>query len=97
MQVYDAEKVYKQMWREGINVARCFVERLMKHLVSQGAKRGEGYARQRRCYRCPIIGPCESATNADRHNQLWVSDFTYVSTWQGWQYVAFVIDTDIAE
>jgi putative transposase len=93
MQVYGADKVWKQMNREGIAVARCTVERLMRQEGLRGAMRGK---------RVRTTIPDASAPRpqdrvnrqftAERPNQLWVSDFTYVSTWQGWLYVAFVID-----
>ena len=93
MRVYGADKVWKQMNREGMAVARCTVERLMKRLGLQGVRRGKVVR--------TTIGDATAARpldrvnrqfKADRPNQLWVSDFTYVSTWQGWLYVAFVID-----
>ncbi|MFC6308070.1 IS3 family transposase [Paraburkholderia dipogonis] len=93
MQVYGADKVWKQLNREGMTVARCTVERLMKRQGLSGVRRGK---------RIRTTFPDASAPRpldrvnrqfrADRPNQLWVSDFTYVSTWQGWLYVAFVID-----
>ncbi|MBB5511306.1 transposase InsO family protein [Paraburkholderia sp. JPY681] len=93
MQVYGVPKVWKQMNREGIAVARCTVARLMKLQGLRGAVRGK---------RVRTTSPDTSAPRpldrvnrqfkAERPNQLWVSDFTYVSTWQGWLYVAFVID-----
>ena len=93
MRVYGADKVYKQMRRERITVARCTVERLMKHLGLQGVRRGKvvrttisDAAADR------LLDRVNRQFKADRPNQLWVSDFTYVSTWQGCQYVAFVID-----
>lgn len=93
LQVYGADKVWKQMNREGIEVARCTVERLMRGLGLRGAKRGK-------VMRTTISdpkAPCPQDKvnrqfHAERPNQLWVSDFTYVSTWQGWLYVAFVVD-----
>ena len=93
MQVYGADKVWRQMNREGIPVARCTVERLMKDLGLRGARRGKGV----RTTIPDVSAPCpldrvNRQFRADRPNQLWVSDFTYVSTWQGWLYVAFVID-----
>ena len=93
LQVYGADKVWKQMNREGIRVARCTVERLMRHLGLQGARRGK----QVRTTIADTMASCpldrvNRQFNAQRPNQLWVSDFTYVSTWQGWLYVAFVID-----
>ena len=93
MQVYGADKVWRQLNREGHHVARCTVERLMKHMGLQGVRRGKTV--------CTTIAdtaaPCpldriNRQFKANRPNQLWVSDFTYVSTWQGWLYVAFVID-----
>lgn len=93
MQVYGADKVWRQMNREGITVARCTVERLMKRLGLQGVRRGK-------VVRTTVADPAAACPldkvnrqfKADRPNQLWVSDFTYVSTWQGWLYVAFIID-----
>jgi len=93
MQVYGADKVWKQLNREGVHVARCTVERLMKRLGLQGVRRGKVV----RTTISDNAAPCpldrvNRQFKADRPNQLWVSDFTYVSTWQGWLYVAFVID-----
>ncbi len=93
LEVYGADKVWRQMNREDIPVARCTIERLMKRLGLEGARRGK-------VVRTTIPDksvPCprdrvNRQFKADRPNQLWVSDFTYVSTWQGWLYVAFVID-----
>ena len=93
MQVYGAEKVWRQLGREGCSVARCTVERLMRRRVLQGVRRGKvvrttvGDSKAA----CPL-DRVNRQFRADRPNQLWVSDFTYVSTWQGWLYVAFVID-----
>ncbi|WP_368648170.1 IS3 family transposase [Castellaniella ginsengisoli] len=91
--VYGARKVWKQLNREGVMVARCTVERLMRHLGIEGIRRGK---------RVRTTIPDSAAAcprdlvkrrfEADRPNRLWVADFTYVSTWQGWLYVAFVID-----
>ena len=93
MQVYGADKVWKQMNREGIPVARCTVERLMGRLGLQGALRGKTVRTTvpDRSMPCPLDRVNRRFT-AERPNQLWVSDFTYVSTWQGWLYVAFVVD-----
>ena len=93
MQVYGAEKVWKQMNREDIAVARCTVERLMRRLGLEGVRRGKTV----RTTTPDTSAPCpldrvNRQFQADRPNQLWVSDFTYVSTWQGWLYVAFVVD-----
>jgi transposase InsO family protein len=85
MQVYGVDKVWRQINREGERVARCTVERLMKHLGLQGARRGKIV----RTTIADTAAPCpldriNSQFKADRPDQLWVSDFTYVSTWQGW-------------
>jgi transposase InsO family protein len=93
MQVYGADKVWKQMNREGVAVARCTVERLMRRLGLQGTRRGKVVRTTILDAKalCPL-DRVNRVFKADRPNQLWVSDFTYVSTWQGWLYVAFVID-----
>ncbi len=93
MQVYGADKVWKQMKREGTQVARCTVERLMRTAGLRGVVRGK----VARTTMSDAAAPCpQDRVNrqfrAQRPNQLWVSDFTYVSTWQGFVYVAFVID-----
>ena len=92
-QVYGADKVWYQLNREGITVARCTVERLMKRLGLQGVRRGKVVRTTvpDTAVACPL-DRVKRQFKADRPNQLWVSDFTYVSTWQGWLYVAFVID-----
>jgi putative transposase len=92
-QVYGARKVWKQLGREGITAARCTVERLMRALGLEGVVRGR---------RCRTTVGDDSANRpvdlvnrefkADRPNQLWVADFTYVATWVGFVYTAFVID-----
>ena len=92
-QVYGVRKVWRQLNREGIAVARCTVERLMRHLGLRGAIRGKTL----RTTTSSPATPCPADRvnrqfKADRPNALWVSDFTYVSTWQGFVYVAFVID-----
>jgi putative transposase len=93
MQVYGADKIWHQLNREGIEVARCTVERLMKRLGLAGARRGKVVRTTipDKAVPCPL-DRVNRQFRADRPNQLWVSDFTYVSTWQGWLYVAFVID-----
>jgi putative transposase len=93
MKVYGADKVWRQLHREEQVVARCTVERLMRRMGIQGARRGKSV----RTTVPDTSAPCpldhvNRHFKADRPNQLWVSDFTYVSTWQGWLYVAFVID-----
>ena len=93
LQVYGADKVWLQLNREGVSVARCTVERLMRLQGLQGVRRGKT---QRTTMADPKVPRPLDRVNrqfrAERPNQLWVSDFTYVSTWQGWVYVAFVID-----
>ncbi|MGI4957073.1 MAG: IS3 family transposase, partial [Janthinobacterium lividum] len=93
MKVYGAEKVWRQLAREGTATARCTVERLMRRLGLRGVMRGKVVRTtiSDRKAPCPL-DKVNRQFKADRPNQLWVSDFTYVSTWQGWQYVAFVID-----
>jgi len=93
MQVYGAEKVWRQLEREQVAVARCTVERLMRRLSLEGFRRGRN---DKTTIADPAL-PCprdrvNRQFKADRPNQLWVSDFTYVSTWQGWVYVTFVVD-----
>ncbi len=93
MQVYGAKKVWRQLKREGIEVARCTVERLMKHLGIEGARRG-ATCRTTSSYHsqdCPA-DLVKRQFVATRPNQLWVADITYVATWSGFVYVAFVID-----
>jgi putative transposase len=93
LQVYGAEKVWKQLNREGIAVARCTVERLMREMGLEGAVRG-------RRARTTVPGDdaarprdlVERDFTAERPNQLWVSDLTYVASWSGFVYVAFVVD-----
>ena len=93
MRVYGADKVWKQMNREGVVVARCTVERLMKRLGLQGVRRGKVVRTTVSDMKAPCpLDRVNRQFKAERSNQLWVSDFTYVSTWQGWLYVAFVID-----
>src|SRR5690606_26363363 len=91
--VYGADKVWRQLNREGFAVARCTVERLMRAQGLQGVRRGK---RRRTTFAEDAVSRPLDRVNrqfqASRPNQLWVSDFTYVSTWQGWLYVAFVID-----
>ncbi len=91
--VYGAQKVWKQLKREQIVVARCTVERLMRTMGLRGAVRGKKFK---------TTIPDEAADRpldlvrrefqASRPNQLWVADLTYVATWAGMVYVAFVID-----
>lgn len=92
-QVYGADKIWKQMNREAVLVARCTVERLMRRLGIQGAVRGKVMRTTVSDPKAPCpLDRVNRNFKAQRPDQLWVSDFTYVSTWQGWLYVAFVID-----
>ncbi|MEB2349101.1 MAG: IS3 family transposase [Comamonadaceae bacterium] len=93
LRVYGADKVWRQLQREGVAVARCTVERLMRRLGLQGARRGKKVRTTVAAAKaaCPL-DRVNRQFEAQRPNQLWVADFTYVSTWQGFVYVAFVID-----
>ena len=91
--VYGARKVWKQLNREQIRIAKCTTERLMQRLGLQGIRRGKAYK--------TTIPDDDAARPADlvqreftatRPNQLWVADITYVATWRGVVYVAFVVD-----
>jgi putative transposase len=93
-QVYGPRKVWKQMGRERLRAARCRVRRLMRDMGLAGAVRGRAWITttqsQPEAGRPPDL--VDRAFAATRPNQLWVSDFTYVATWRGFVYVAFVID-----
>jgi transposase InsO family protein len=93
LRVYGADKVWRQLVREGVAVARCTVERLMRRLGLQGVRRGKGVRTTVPDAKaaCPL-DRVNRQFRADRPNRLWVADFTYVSTWQGFVYVAFVVD-----
>ena len=92
-QVYGARKVWRQLHREGFPAARCTVERLMRQMGLQGVVRGKKA-------RTTIVDEAairpadlvERDFTATHPNQLWVADLTYVATWAGFVYVAFVID-----
>ena len=92
--VYGPRKVWKQMGREGLHEARCRVRRLMREMGLAGAVRGRAWVTTTQ------TDPAADRPSdlVDRHfvatrpNQLWVADFTYVATWRGFVYVAFVID-----
>jgi len=91
--VYGARKVWRQLHREGIAVARCTVERLMVELGLQGVRRGK--TRRTTTPDAAAARPAdlvERDFSATRPNQLWVADLTYVATWSGFVYVALVID-----
>ena len=91
--VYGVRKVWRQLNREGFPVARCTVARLMGEMGLRGAVRG-------RRFKTTIpdgaadrpLDLVERDFTAERPNQLWVSDLTYVATWRGFVYVAFVVD-----
>jgi transposase InsO family protein len=92
-QVYGAEKVWRQLRRENIPAARCTVERLMHALGLRGAVRGGGFVVTTRPDDTAVVPDLvDRHFTATRPNQLWVSDFTYVSTTDGFVYTAFVID-----
>jgi transposase InsO family protein len=93
-QVYGPRKVWKQLKREQHTVARCTVERLMRHLGLRGTVRG-------RKFKVTTVADTSAPRPMDlvvrqfkatRPNELWVADLTYVATWRGFTYVAFVID-----
>ncbi len=92
-QNYGARKVWLQLKREGVTVARCTVERLMKSLGLKGVRRGMAVKTtiSDTHAACPL-DRVNRQFSAKRPNALWVADFTYVKTWQGFVYVAFVID-----
>jgi transposase InsO family protein len=92
-EVYGVRKVWRQLGREGTSVARCTVERLMRSMGLQGVVRGKPV----RTTISDKAAPCpQDHVNRQFHapapNVLWLSDFTYVATWSGFVYVAFVID-----
>jgi transposase InsO family protein len=91
--VYGARKVWRQLHRQGIAVARCTVERLMGELGLEGVRRGKTHKTT-----TPDAAAARPADlverdfSAQRPNQLWVADLTYVATWSGFVYVALIID-----
>ena len=94
LEVYGADKVWTQLNREGIRVARCTVERLMRELGLSGARRGRAYKvttrfDERQHRPADLV---ERRFRADEPNRLWVADLTYVKTHAGWVYAAFIID-----
>jgi transposase InsO family protein len=92
-QVYGVRKIWRQLRREGFDVARCTVARLMKALGIQGIIRGKPHKTTIPDKKLPC--PLDRVNRQFRvpaPNMLWVSDFTYVATWKGFVYVAFVID-----
>ena len=91
--VYGARKVWRQLIREEVMVARCTVERLMREMGLQGAVRGRTF--KTTIADVAAFRPADLVQrdfSADRPNQLWVADLTYVATWAGFVYVAFITD-----
>ena len=92
-QVYGPRKVWKQLRREGFRVARCTVRRLMGAMGLAGALRGRAWITTTHAGAGPHPADLvERNFTATQPNQLWVSDFTYVATWRGFVYTAFVVD-----
>jgi transposase InsO family protein len=91
--VYGVRKVWRQLKREGFDVARCTVARLMRAMGLEGVIRGKSVRTtvSDKAAPCPL-DHVNRQFNAPHPNALWLSDFTYVSTWTGFVYVAFVID-----
>ncbi len=92
-QVYGVRKVWRQLLREGFAIARCTVSRLMKAMGLKGVIRGKPHRTtfSDKATPCPL-DRVNRDFKAPAPNRLWVSDFTYVATWSGFVYVAFVID-----
>jgi transposase InsO family protein len=91
--VYGARKIWRQLRREGFDVARCTVERLMRKLGIRGVIRGKGYKTTVPDFAAERPADLvERAFTATAPNRLWVADITFVATWRGPVYAAFVID-----
>ena len=91
--VYGVRKVWRQLQREGFDAARCTVARLMRSMSLQGVIRGKPIRTTFSDKMAPSpLDRVNRQFKAPAPNRLWVSDFTYVATWQGFVYVAFVID-----
>jgi len=92
--VYGADKVWRQLGREQVEVARCTVERLMRDMGLRGAVRDRAYKVTTVADETAVRPPdlVHRDFTAMRPNQLWVADITYVATWVGFVYIAFVID-----
>ena len=90
---YSVRKAWRQLQREGFDVARCAVERLMREMGLQGVSRGKPIRTtvSGKAAPCPL-DKVNRQFRAPAPNRLWVSDFTCVATWAGFVYVAFVID-----
>ena len=90
---YGARKVWHQLGREGTEVARCTVERLMRAMGLQGVVRGRKHKTTIADETAPRpLDLVQRNFTAERPNQLWVADLTYVATWRGFVYVAFITD-----
>lgn len=91
--VYGVRKVWRQMKREGFDIARCTIERLMRDMGLQGVIRGKPMRTtiSDKAAVCPL-DHVNRQFHAPAPNRLWVSDFTYVATWAGFVYVAFIVD-----
>jgi transposase InsO family protein len=91
--VYGARKVWRQLNREDVSIARCTTERLMRQMGLEGAVRGRTVKTTRSDEAAARPADLvERNFAARRPNELWVADFTFVATWQGFVYVAFIID-----
>ena len=92
--VYGARKVWRQLRREGVEVARCTVERLMRQMDLQGAVRGRRFQRTTIADESGVrpAGRVKRNFTATAPNQLWGADIPYVATWQGFAFVAFISD-----
>lgn len=91
--VYGVRKVWRQMKREGFDIARCTVSRLMRQMGLKGVVRGKSVRTTISDTSAPSpLDRVNRIFKAPRPNMLWLSDFTYVATWSGFVYVAFVID-----
>lgn len=90
--VYGVRKVWRQLLREGISVARCTVARLMTAMGLAGVRRGKKVRTTVSRKEVAAGDLVNRQFVAERPDQLWVADFTYVRTWQGFTYVAFIID-----
>lgn len=91
--VYGVRKLWRQLGREGFDVARCTVARLMKDMGIQGIIRGKPHRTTIPDMKAPCpLDKVNREFRAPAPNMLWVSDFTYVATWKGFAYVAFVVD-----
>jgi len=91
---YGGEKVWRELRREGMDVARCTVERLMRQMGLRGAARGRAFKVTTAADETAVrpMDLVNREFHAERPNQLWVADITYVATWAGFAYVAFVVD-----